>query len=207
MTSMDELLLLGTGLVAIYLIWHSALGYRRTGTRFHLFTLIAFVILLALMVLLLAFTYTALDNPLMVTIAVLIPSGISAGLITRFLPQLERPYLVFIATGLVAVAVTRITGPLWLATAVLISVHAVCGVVILGLPVWTIWREGAPRPLGWVALGGLLINLGGVALAFLKAGSQLLFFSQEVVFTILAPLLLLMVTSFAWGFSHLPEKA
>lgn len=207
MTRTDELLLLGTGLIAIYLIWRSALGYRRTGARAHLFTMIAFVILLSVMILLLAFTYTALENPLLVTAAVLIPSGISAGLIARFLPQLEKPYLVFIAAGLAAVAVTRITGPAWLATATLVSVHATSGVVILGLPLWTIWRGDAPRALGWIALGGLLIDLGGVALAFLKAGSQLLFFSQEVVFTILAPLLLLMVMSFAWGFSHLPGQA
>jgi hypothetical protein len=45
-----------------------------------------------------------------------------------------------------------------------------------------------------------MIGLGGIALAFLKTGGQLLFFSAEFVFTILAPLLLLMSLSFAWGF-------
>ncbi len=37
-------------------------------------------------------------------------------------------------------------------------------------------------------------------MAFLKAGNQLLFFSSDVVFTILAPLLLLMTVAFTLGF-------
>ena len=57
------------------------------------------------------------------------------------------------------------------------------------------------------ALGVGAIGLGGIALAFLKAGRQFLFFSEEVVFAILAPLLLLMVLAFAWGFiKELPEQ-
>jgi len=49
-------------------------------------------------------------------------------------------------------------------------------------------------------VGGLLIGIGGIALAFLTANSQLLFFSQDVVLNILAPLLLLMTLAFAYGF-------
>lgn len=51
-----------------------------------------------------------------------------------------------------------------------------------------------------MAVGGAPIGLGGIAPAFLKTGSQLLFFSQSFVFTILAPLLLLMTLAFTWGF-------
>jgi hypothetical protein len=46
----------------------------------------------------------------------------------------------------------------------------------------------------------MLIGIGGIALAFLTSGSQLLFFSTEVVLMILAPLLLLMTLAFTWGF-------
>jgi hypothetical protein len=49
-------------------------------------------------------------------------------------------------------------------------------------------------------VGGALIGLGGIAVAFLSSGSQLLFFSQELVMAILAPLLLLMTLAFDWGF-------
>ena len=51
-----------------------------------------------------------------------------------------------------------------------------------------------------VAIGGILIGAGGIALAFLKAGKQFLFFSQDVVMAILAPLLLVMALFFTWGF-------
>jgi hypothetical protein len=58
----------------------------------------------------------------------------------------------------------------------------------------------APAGFWWVGIGGVLIGLGGIALSFLSLGSQLLFFSQELVLTILAPLLFLMSLAFAWGF-------
>ena len=44
-----------------------------------------------------------------------------------------------------------------------------------------------------------MIGLGGIALAFLSAGKQLLFFSQDFVLTILAPLLFLTALFFALG--------
>ena len=47
----------------------------------------------------------------------------------------------------------------------------------------------------------ILVAMWLVALAFLSVDSQLLFFSEEFVFTILAPLLLLMSLAFAWGFT------
>ena len=51
-----------------------------------------------------------------------------------------------------------------------------------------------------MGVGGALIGLGGIALAFLSLGKQFLFFSSQLVMTILAPLLLLMSLAFAWGF-------
>ncbi len=203
MNLFDRITLLATGLVAIYLLWRFFTRYRDSGERQYLYYMAGFGVLLVAGLLLIAFTYAALESPLVIIVAVLIPAGISAGLITHFLPHYEKPYLVFVVVGLVAVAVTRFTGPAGLATVTLVIVHSICGVVILGLPLWMVRQGKAPQGALWVAVGGLLIDLGGVALAFLKAGSQLLFFSQDVVFAILAPLLLLMVASFAFGFSRL----
>ncbi len=42
--------------------------------------------------------------------------------------------------------------------------------------------------------------MGGIALAFLQADNQLLFFSSDVVFAFLGPLLLLTCLAFAWVF-------
>ena len=50
-----------------------------------------------------------------------------------------------------------------------------------------------------VTIGGFLIGVGGIALAFLKAGSPIL--SAETIFLILEPILLLMALAFCWGFT------
>jgi hypothetical protein len=47
----------------------------------------------------------------------------------------------------------------------------------------------------------VLIGLGGIALAFIALGKQLLFFSPDFVMLILTPLLFLMTGAFALGFA------
>lgn len=72
--------------------------------------------------------------------------------------------------------------------------------IIFGGPIKLSIDSKAPNGFTWVGVGGALIGLGGIALAFLTADSQLLFFSKEFVLQILAPLLLLMTLAFTWGF-------
>ena len=45
------------------------------------------------------------------------------------------------------------------------------------------------------------VGLGGIALAFISVGKQLLFFSPTFVMLILTPLLFLMTGAFALGFA------
>jgi len=206
MTTLDRIILLATGLVAAYLIYFFAQRYRAGRKVRALYFLVSFAVLLIAGLLLILFTYDALANPLVVVVSVLIPAGISLGLVSKYLPSAEKGYLLFVLVGLAAIAVTRFTGPSGLATPVLAVVHSVAGLLIFFLPIRAVSRGEAKSDLIWVTVGGGLIGLGGIALAFLKSGSQLLFFSQTVVFAILAPLLLLMALAFAWGFvKGLPE--
>ena len=79
--------------------------------------------------------------------------------------------------------------------------HGVAGLIIFGLPLYKcLVEKDAPKGFGLVGIGGALIGLGGIALAFLVSGSQFLFFSADFVYTILAPLLLLMTLAFTFGF-------
>ena len=87
-----------------------------------------------------------------------------------------------------------------LATIILIIFHSVAGLIIFFAPIFAVKSQKAPGGFIWVTVGGALIGLGGIALAFLKAGTQLLFFSKDFVFTILAPLLLLMTLAYTYGF-------
>ena len=63
------------------------------------------------------------------------------------------------------------------------------------------YAKGAPKGFFPVGIGGLLIGLGGIALAFISVGAQLLFFSPSFVMLILTPLLFLMTGAFALGFA------
>lgn len=205
MNLLDRILLLVTGVVALYLIWRLWRRYSETGERHWVYTIIGFAVLFVAGVLLILFTYDALSSPLVVVVAVLIPAGISAGVMTKTYPQLEIPYLIFALVGLSAIGLTRLTGPSTLATVVLIVVHTVAGLTIFLMPVSAVTRDRARSGFLWVTVGGALIGLGGIALAFLKTGRQLLFFSADFVFTILAPLLLLMTLAFTAGFIYLGQ--
>jgi hypothetical protein len=204
MTLFDRLILLVTGLVAIFLIMYFYREYanKPTQRKYSLYYLAAFAVLLVAGLLLIALTYSVLNSPLVVAVAALIPLCLSVGMIGEFFPQWEKGYLVFAVIGFLALAITRFTGPAGLATIVLIIVHSIAGLVVFLLPFAVVNQKKAASGFVWAGVGGALIGLGGIALAFLKTGHQLLFFSADFVFTILAPLLLLMALAFALGFTR-----
>ena len=200
MNWLDRITLLLTGLVAIYLLWRLYGHYREKKSIADIWYMVAFGVLLVAGLLLIAFTYDALDNPLVVIVSYLIPAGISLGLVTQFYPQYGRGYLLFVVLGLILISVTRLFEIETLGKIVLPIFHSAAGLIIFLLPIFVVRAGRAPASLAWVSVGGALIGVGGIALAFLKAGNQLLFFSSDVVFAILGPLLLLMSLAFGWGF-------
>ena len=119
------------------------------------------------------------------------------GLTEEYFPKWKTAFKWFALVGFLAIAITsifnieigrKISVPLF---------HGVAGLVIFLGPFFV---KKAPKGFWWVGIGGALIGLGGIALAFLSLGSQLLFFSQSFVLLILAPLLLLMTLAFTYGF-------
>ena len=160
--------------------------------------MLGFTVLLVSGLLLIFLGWDILASPYVLTVASLIPLGISLGLANQYFPQWKKAYSWFALLGIIAIAVSAIAD---LETLKKISVplfHGVAGLVIFLGP---FFAKDAPRGFWWVGIGGALIGIGGIALAFLTAGTQLLFFSQEVVLQILAPLLLLMTLAFTLGFS------
>jgi len=79
--------------------------------------------------------------------------------------------------------------------------HAIAGLTIFFLPIFLIKANKVNSQFIWVTVGGTLIGLGGIALGFLTAGRQLLFFSPEFVLMILAPLLFVMALCYMYGFT------
>lgn len=197
MTLLDRILLLATGLVAIYLLYRFWSRYSKGKALYDVYYMMGFAVLLVSGLLLIFLGYDILASPYVLTVASLIPLGISIGIAEQFFPAWKRAFKWFALIGFLAIAVTSIGGMETLRKISVPLFHGVAGLVIFLGP---FLAKAAPRGFWWVGIGGLLIGLGGIALAFISAGSQLLFFTPAFVMQILAGLLLLMALAFAWGF-------
>lgn len=197
--SLDNLFLLPTGLLAAYLCWTFYRRYSQHKAIHNVYYLMGFAVLLISGLLLIFLGLGILASPYVLTVASLIPLGISMGLAEEHFPSWKKAFKWFALIGFLAIAVTSVGGMLTLKKIAVPLFHGVAGLVIFLGP---FLAKGAPKGFFWVGIGGLLIGLGGIALAFLSAGSQLLFFSPQFVMTILTPLLFLMTGAFALGFTR-----
>jgi hypothetical protein len=194
----DIAFLLLTGLIAAYLCWYFFQRYQLNKALHNLYYLMGFAVLLVSGLLLIFLGLDILASPYVLTVASLIPLGISMGLAEEYFPAWKKVFKWFAAIGFLAIAVTSIGGMDTLKKIAVPLFHGVAGLVIFLGP---FVAKGAPKGFWWVGIGGALIGLGGIALAFITMGSQLLFFSPEFVTLILTPLLFLMAGAFALGFA------
>jgi len=195
--TLDNLFLLLTGLVTIYLLWRFYTRWSKGKALHDVYYIMGFLVLLVSGLLLIFRGLGILASPYVLTVASLIPLGISIGLVEQYYPQYKRAFKWFALVGFLAIALTSI---LQVDVGRKISVplfHGVAGLVIFLGP---FFAKKAAKGFWWVGVGGLLIGLGGIALAFIASGAQLLFFSPSFVMLILTPLLLLMTLAFTWGF-------
>ena len=203
-TILDIILLLATGLTAVYLVWHFWKRWNWEKEVYAWYYMMSFAVLFVSGVLLIFMSYDILGSPFVLTVASLIPLGISIGIVRQYYEKYKRPYVWFALVGFLAIAlssfldwelVRKIAVPLF---------HGVAGLIIfLGPFLVQKYGQGksAAKGFEWVGVGGALIGIGGIALAFLTLGSPLLgIFTAELVFNILSTLLLLMSLAFAWGF-------
>ena len=194
----DIIFLLLTGLIAAYLCWYFFQRYQLNKALHNLYYLMGFAVLLVSGLLLIFLGMGILASPYVLTVASLIPLGISMGLAEEYFPAWKSYFKWFAALGFIAIAITSIGGmeiPRKIAVPLF---HGVAGLVIFIGP---FLAKGAPKGFWWVGIGGLLIGLGGIALAFITMGRQLLFFSPDFVMLILTPLLFLMSGAYALGFA------
>lgn len=196
----DRIILLLTGLTAVYLVVRFYGRFQEKKTRYDIFYMIAFAVLFVSGVLLIIGGWDVLKSPYVLTVATLIPLGITMGLVCQFLPQYKKIYAVFAIVGFITIAVSSI-GEMDTLRRISVPVfHGTSGMIIFLLPIYRCYKKIAPKGFAMVGIGGMLIGIGGMALAFVVSGKQLLFFSEEVILMILAPLLLLMSLAYAWGF-------
>ena len=164
--------------------------------------MMGFLVLFISGVLLIFGGWSVLDSPYVLTVATLIPLGLTLGLMNQFLPKYKKIYSWFALIGLLTIAVTSIGDMSAKAIAVPLF-HGVSGLIIFLLPLYRVYKKLSPTGFAMVGIGGMLIGIGGMALAFYKAGKPLFgIFTGEFILMILAPLLLLlmMTLAYAWGF-------
>ncbi|MEW5830277.1 MAG: hypothetical protein AB1846_15425 [Chloroflexota bacterium] len=193
----DRIVLLLTGLVAAYLVWRFWSRYSKDKKLFDLYYIMGFAVLFVSGVLLILMGYGILGSPFVLTVASLIPLGISMGVAEQYYPGWKKAFKWFALVGFLAIAASSFAGWELVRKISVPLFHGVAGLVIFLGP---FFAKDAAKGFGWVGIGGMLIGLGGIALAFLSVGAQLLFFSQAFVLLILSPLLLLMTLAFAFGF-------
>jgi len=197
MFTLDNLFLLLTGLIAAYLLWRFYTRWSKSKKLYDVYYMMGFVVLLVSGLLLIFLGLDILKSPFVLTVASLIPLGISMGIVEEYYPQYKKPFKWFALVGFLAIAISAFAGIDSIKKISVPLFHGVAGLVIFLGP---FFAKHAPQGFWWVGVGGLLIGLGGIALAFISLGSQFLFFSPEFVMRILTPLLLLMTLAFTYGF-------
>lgn len=195
--TLDNLFLLLTGLIAAYLLWRFYTRWSKEKKLYDLYYGMGFLVLLVSGLLLIFLGLGILASPYVLTVASLIPLGISMGIIEEYFPQYKKSFKWFALVGFLAIAISAIFGIDIVKKISVPLFHGVAGLVIFLGPFFV---KGAPKGFFWVGIGGVLIGLGGIALAFISVGSQLLFFSPAFVMAILTPLLFLMTLAFTFGF-------
>ncbi|HEY46460.1 MAG TPA: hypothetical protein G4O14_06720 [Anaerolineae bacterium] len=193
-SALDRVLLLLTALLSAYQI---AVGIEGLGSLAVICYTIAFGVLLVASLILIILGFEALESPHVVVIAALIPLGLSLGLISQYVPTYQVGYMAFAVLGFLAIGITRYLTPGRIATITLALVHGTAGLLIFILPI-VFSLQGVARP-GFilVGIGGGLIGIGGLLLAFLRTGRPLL--SAKTIYTVLPVLLLMMTVAFVIG--------
>jgi hypothetical protein len=209
MTIIDRIILLLTGLIAIYLIWFF-IGRQKnpsTAAPLNIYGIAAFAVFLVAGLLLIFLGWEILGllgggsqkSLFVAVVAGLIPFSLATGLVSKFYPKFEKPYLGLMILGVVLIALTKYAGLVTFGKIVYPLFHATAGLTIFFIPIIAVKAGKAKSSFINVTIGGTLIGLGGIALGFLTAGKQLLFFSGEFVLMILAPLLFFTALFFALG--------
>ncbi len=195
--------LLLTGIVALIVGIILIKEYMAKNSMGHLFIGIGFLVLFVSGVLIILFGFEILENPIIPPVAALIPVGIATGLLFAIYddkPKIAWGFLSYELVMIIITSIIRLGGntdtPLWI-----MAIHIPGGLVIFFLPIFS-----GENKAWMISIGGALISVGGMLLAFLKLSTPLFgIFTAEVIFAILPPLLLIVGAFFTLGLIY-PEK-
>jgi hypothetical protein len=198
MSVLDRILLLMTCLLAAYQI---VVGIDAMAELPIVAYTIAFGVLLVAVLLLIILGFDVLDSPVVVIVSTIIPLSLATGLVWQYAPSIRMLYLLFAILGFAAVVITRsISIQNKLPVFTLAVVHGIAGMTIFLLPIIVALQGRTDSLFALVGVGGALIGLGGLLLAFLKAGKPIL--PRETILKLFPGLLLAMTLCFVIGFKY-----
>jgi len=188
LTLLSSLLLLVVSLIKYY---------RTKEVSYVMFTIaaISFTIISAALAFL---KLEALSLPITPYVGAIYPAFMAAGVLGR---DHWRKYVVFTLIMLVLMLVGSTYKPLFVGAEV--TLHSVSGLIVTLLPLIAVVLRRAPAAKGLIGIGGLLISIGGFALATLVMQRPLL--PLETVIFLLHPLLFLSAFLMSIGIYYLKE--
>lgn len=208
MEGINKILLSVTGIAALYTILVLARRRmsHRSGGPATLYYITSLGVIFASVLLLAIFGWKILglmgdgvSNNAIAVIASLIPFSWASGVVAQNHPKSTGLFTATMVLGIILISISRFMDMPLFARIIYPVFHGSAGLTIIILPIIAVVRGSMKRSYIWMSFGGLLISTGGIALAFITAGRQLLFFSQDIVLAILAPLLL--ITTLAYSFA------
>ncbi|MHA1775710.1 MAG: hypothetical protein DRO88_08790 [Promethearchaeia archaeon] len=198
------IVLLVTGVVALLFCIFLILDYLKNKKLPHLFIAIAFFVVFAAGVLLVIINdYELLMTPVISMLAVFIPGGIATALLLESVfgekgKTIGLGYAGYIIIMAIVIIITKaIDSPI--ASIMVMLAHIPSGLAIVILPILVYMKDKEWTAI-LVSVGGLLISVAGILLAFLVSGNALL--SAAQIFNLLPWILLLVAACFAFGFLY-----
>jgi len=186
----EELLTLLSSLLLLSISIYKYLKSKEISYAMWSIAALSFLIIAAALALL---KLGALSLPITPYVGALYPAFMAAGVLGK---DHWRKYVIFILLMLLLMVIGQLSYKL-IFTGAEVILHSVSGLIITFLPFIIVARRRAPPTESLIGLGGLLISIGGLALATLLAQKPLL--PMETVIFLLHPLLFLSAFLMAAG--------
>ncbi len=197
------IILLITGVVALIFTIFLVLDYLKNKKLPHLFIALAFFVVFAAGVLLVLFNdYELLMTPIISMLAVFVPGGLAAALFYESIfgengKKIGLGYAGFIVLMAVIIVITKAIGSPIASTMVMLA-HIPSGLAIVVLPILVYMKDKEWTAI-LVSVGGLLISVAGMLLAFYVTG---ILADPTIIFVLLPWILLVVSACFAFGFLY-----
>jgi len=187
----------------IFLLTGHLAGYKVVGgmqpyselTTFYYTIAFGMLVLASILLMLLGFEILKSDGVLI--LAALIPVGLSLGMINQYLPQIHNIYIGISIIGMIAIALSRFFTSDKIAVIVLSLVHGIAGTIVVWIPLVLIINGKQDLLTLLISVGGIIIGLEGLLLAFFKMGKS--FIPAEKLYAYFPTVLFLASAAFVAG--------